>query len=138
MYFPSTPFHHIIVNRCFNSFLKLGKQVHSRGWGEKKCTDKLPFYNYFKPNFRLLHEYLSQNWSSEGHFEGLCVSISKLDQKLQHNISQNHFFSCLKVYYFMAILPKWILAPPKETSSHVFKMPLFPKLFRAFMRQIVR
>ena len=34
---------------------------YNRGWGEKKCTDKLPFYNYFKPNFRHLHEYLSQN-----------------------------------------------------------------------------
>jgi hypothetical protein len=30
------------------------------------------------------------------------------------------------------------LAPPKETSSYVFKMPLFPKLFGAFMRQIIR
>ena len=28
---------------------------------KKKQTDKLPFYNYFQPNFRHLHEYLSQN-----------------------------------------------------------------------------
>ena len=26
-----------------------------RGWGDKKYTDKLLFYNYFKPNFRHLH-----------------------------------------------------------------------------------
>ena len=55
-----------------------------RGWGEKKCTDKLPFYNYFKPNFRHLHEYLSQNWGSDGHFEALNRSIPQLVQKLWH------------------------------------------------------
>ena len=53
-----------------------------RGWGKKKCTNKLPFYNYFKPNFRHLHEYLSQNWSSDGHFEVLNGSIYKLVKKL--------------------------------------------------------
>ena len=31
-----------------------------RGCHEKKQTDKLPFYNYCKPNFCHLHEYLSQ------------------------------------------------------------------------------
>ena len=47
-----------------------------RGWGEKKCTDQLTFYNYFKPNFCHLHEYLSQNWSLDGHFEVLNGSVS--------------------------------------------------------------
>ena len=32
-----------------------------RGCHEKKQTDKLPVYNYVKPNFRHLHEDLSQN-----------------------------------------------------------------------------
>ena len=58
------------------------KQTIYRGWGEKKYTDKLPFYNYFKPNFRHLHEYLSQNWSPDGHFEVLNSSIYILGQKL--------------------------------------------------------
>ena len=31
-----------------------------------------------------LHVYLSQNWGADGHFEGLNVSKSQLDQKLQH------------------------------------------------------
>ena len=53
-----------------------GVMGHYRGWGEKKYTDKLPFYIYFKPNFRHLHEYLSQNWSSDGHFEVLNGSVS--------------------------------------------------------------
>ena len=47
-------------------------------------------------------------------------------------------FSCLKIHYFRASLPKWVLTPPKETSSHIFKMALFPKFFGAFMKHIIR
>ena len=51
---------------------------------------------------------------------------------------KNNFFSCLKMHYFRAILPKWVLAPPKETSSHIFKIALFSKFFGAFMKHIKR
>ena len=51
-----------------------GLTKSARGWVKKKYTNKLPFYNYFKPNFRHLHEYLSQNWSSDGHFEEVLNS----------------------------------------------------------------
>ena len=57
---------------CLNFFVK--KQ--SRGWVKKRYRNKLPFYNYFKPNFRHLHEYLSKNWSSDCHFEVLKRSKS--------------------------------------------------------------
>jgi hypothetical protein len=39
---------------------------------------------------------------------------------------------------FRAILPKWVLGPPKENMSHDFKMAIFPKFFGAFMGQIIR
>ena len=42
------------------------------------------------------------------------------------------------MHHFMASLPKWILTPPKETSSHIFKMVIFPKFFWAFMKHIIR
>ena len=48
------------------------------------------------------------------------------------------FLSCLKMHHFMASLPKWVLTSPKETSSHIFKMVIFPKFFWAFMKHIIR
>ena len=45
---------------------------------------------------------------------------------------KNIFFSCLKMHYFRSILPKWVLAPPKDSSSHIFKIAVFPKFFWAF------
>ena len=50
--------------------------VRSRGCPKNK------FYNHFKPIFRHLHKYLSQNWSWDGHFEVLNGSI--YIQKLWH------------------------------------------------------
>ena len=38
----------------------------------------------------------------------------------------------LKMHYFKGSLPKWVLTPEKETSSHVFKM------FGYFMSHIIR
>ena len=35
-------------------------------------------------------------------------------------------FSCLKIHYSRASLPKTVLTLPKETSSHMFKMAPFP------------
>ena len=42
-----------------------------------------PFYDYFWSFFGKLHEYLSQNLVTGGHFEVLKLSKSQLDQKLQ-------------------------------------------------------
>ena len=44
----------------------------------------MPFYSHFKPNFCHLHNYLSQNWCSDGHFKVLNRSKSQLVQKLWH------------------------------------------------------
>ena len=52
--------------------------------------------------------------------------------------SDNIFFSCLKMHHFRASLPKWVLTSPKEISSHIFKMAIFPKFFEAFMTHIIR
>ena len=48
------------------------------------------------------------------------------------------FFSCLKMSYFRASLPKWVLTIPKKISSHIFKMAIFPKFFEYFMTDIIR
>ena len=48
------------------------------------------------------------------------------------------FFPCLKKHHFRASLPKWVLTSPKEISSHIFKMVIFPKFFEAFMIQVIR
>ena len=37
-------------------------------------------------------------------------------------------FSCLEIHYFRAGLPKSVLTFSKETSSHWFKIALFPKI----------
>ena len=42
------------------------------------------------------------------------------------------------MHHFMASLPKGLLTPPKETSSHIFKMALFPKFFGSSMKHIIR
>ena len=49
-----------------------------------------------------------------------------------------YFLSCLKMHHFMASLPKWVLTSPKKTSSHIFKIVIFPKFFWAFMKHIIR
>ena len=91
----------------------------SRGWGEKKCTDKFPFYIYFKPNFRHLHEYFSQNWSSEGHFEVLDGSVLILiGSKV---MTQNAIFSIFVLVRFC-----------KKKISYVLFLVIFA--FFAFLR----
>ena len=42
------------------------------------------------------------------------------------------------MHHFWASLPKCVLTPPKEISSHIFKMAIFPKFFEAFMSHIIR
>ena len=65
----------------------------------------------------------------------LCLDwIKSYDIILVKNI----FFSCLKMHYFRSILPKWVLAPTNETSSHFFNVAIFPKFFWAFIKDITR
>ena len=40
------------------------------------------------------------------------------------------------MHHFRARFPKWGLTPPKEISSHVFKMAFFPKFFEDFIKYI--
>ena len=51
-------------------------------------------------------------------------------------------FSAFMNHYYWQIklisLPKWVLTPQKETSSHFFNMAIFSKSFLAFMRHIIR
>ena len=47
----------------------------TRGWVSKFATHKSPFYHPFWPFFRHCHNYLSQNWDSDGHFEMLNRSL---------------------------------------------------------------
>ena len=51
---------------------------------------------------------------------------------------QKDKISCLQVHHFRASLPKWVLAPSKKISSHIFKMTIFPNFFEAFMSHIIR
>ena len=69
-----------------------------------------------------------------------CLVYLYLDWIKSYDIIlvKNIFFSCLKMHNNRAILPKWALASPKETSSHLFKMAIFPKFFEALMRHIIR
>jgi hypothetical protein len=55
------------------------------------------FYNHFWPFFCQLHEYLSQNWGSEEHFEVPNLPKSQLAQKLQH---KTQFYSFPGVFNF--------------------------------------
>ena len=42
------------------------------------------------------------------------------------------------MHHFMASLPKWVLTPPEKTSSHMFKMLIFPKFFWDFIKHLIR
>ena len=46
--------------------------------------------------------------------------------------------SCLKMYYFRDVLPKWVLPPQKEISCHIFKMAMFSKFFGDLMTHLIR
>ena len=49
---------------------------------ETKENDKWLFYNHFRPFFGQLHDYISQNWDSDSHFEVLNRSKPWLTQEL--------------------------------------------------------
>ena len=67
------------------------------------------------------------------------MKIAPLDWIISYIIilATNIFFMS-DMHHFRAILPKWVLTPTKETSSHIFKMDTFSKFFRAFMRHKIR
>lgn len=77
-------------------------------------------------------------WLINGYFTTISGHFSANYSKISHKTKVQMVISWMKMHYFMAILPKWILAPPKETSSHIFKMVIFPKFFGAFMKIIIR
>ena len=148
--------------------------------------------------FCQVHKHLSQNLGVNGHFEGLIVFKSQLDQKPQYKIQilpilfffqfckkkienlwlingyfttiSGHFFAnymnifhkteiqmvisgclvclnpnwiksndiisakifffhALKMHHFRASPQKWVWTPPKEISSLIFKMNIFPILW---------
>ena len=101
-------------------------------------THKWPFYDHFWPFFgnyiKIFHKAEIQTVILRC-FEGQNFNWIK-----SYNIIsiKTIFFSCLKMHHFRASLPKWILTPPKEISSHIFKMVIFPKFFGAFMTQLIR
>ena len=80
------------VNEQFNKFSKsllLLKSVREKN--DNFCV--WPFYNHFWPLFCQLHKYLSQTLESDGHFEGLNMWKSQLDQNLWHKLQM--FLACL-------------------------------------------
>jgi hypothetical protein len=60
----------------------------------KMLVSKMAIFWPFVIIFWQLHRYISQNWDSDGYFEVLSVSKSKLDQKLWH-------YNWLKYFFFM-------------------------------------
>ena len=51
-----------------------------------KLTHQWQFYNHFRQFLCLMYVYLSQNWSSDGHFDMLNGSKFWLVQKLWHKM----------------------------------------------------
>ena len=58
------------------------KHTTSIDCSETKENDKWLFYNHFRPFFGQLHDYISQNWDSDSHFEVLNRSKPWLTQEL--------------------------------------------------------
>ena len=53
-------------------------------------------------------------------------------------IGENQFLTCLKMYDFRGISPKWVLTHLKKISCHIFKMYVFSKFFGDFMSHIIK
>ena len=100
----------------------------------KFVTHKLPFYDHFWP--------FTANYSKIFHKADVQMVILRCFVQLYLNWIKSYNIKLVKnfffMHYFKAILPKSDLAPPKETSSHIFKMAIFPKFFGAFMKHIIR
>jgi hypothetical protein len=97
-------------------------------------------------HFKTISGHFSTNYTKNFHKIKVqavilrCLVCLNLNWTKSYDIIlvKNIFFSYLKMHHFRAISPKWVLAPPKEKSSHIFKMAIFSKFFGSFMRHIVR
>ena len=78
---------------------------------ETKENDKWLFYDHFRPFFGQLHDYISQNWGSDGHFEVLNRSKPWLIQKLwlKIQIFPFLFFSDIVEKMHFCFLGFWVL-----------------------------
>ena len=109
----------------------------------RKKTESLRFIN---GSFTTISGHFSANYIKIFHKTEVQTVILRYLVWLNLNwIKSNNtilakiiIFSCLEIHYFRADLPKWVLTFSKETSSHWFKMALFPKIFRAFKKHIIR
>ena len=121
------------TNFPISSFFQLWKKNF---W--KFLTHKRPLFDYFwsyYANYRkVFHKSEVQTIILR------CLVCLNLNWIKNYNIMlvKIFFFSCLKMHHFSTSLPKWILTPSKENSSHVFKITIFSKLFGAFTRHIIR
>ena len=82
------------MNYLFGDWLKNYNDslfIHSVSGGKAQPIS-LAILRIFLGFFCQLHEHLSQNLGANCHFEGLNVSKSQLDQKLQYKIQIIQFF----------------------------------------------
>ena len=104
----------------------------------RKINEKLPLIN---GHFMTLSGHFSASYIEIFHKTEVqtvilrCLVCLNLNWIKSYNIIlvKIFLFSCLKMHHFRAILPKWVLTPQKETSSHIFKMAIFSKFFGAFI-----
>ena len=117
----------------------------------------LGFCNFVRKNnekFRLINGHFMTisgqffaNYIKIFHKTEVQTVILRCLLSLNLNLIKSHYiilvkifvFSCLNMHHFRASLPKWVMTtPPTETSSHIFKINIFPKFFRALIRHIIR
>ena len=83
----------------------------------KKKNEKLQFIN---GHFTTIYGHFSANHDKIFHKTEVQTVFLRclvyLNQKLRYNISQKHFFSCLKMHHFKAILPKCFLTPLRKPA----------------------
>ena len=124
------------ITQITNSFDKCVLQFSKKkNWSFK--FQKCPFFNHF---WSIFGSYIIIFYKTEIQTVFLrCLVCKNLNLIKSYNIVSKRFFffSWVKMHYFRASLPKWILIPQKETSSCVFKMDIFSKFFWAFMRHII-
>ena len=104
----------------------------------KFTTHKWPFYDHFGPFFCNFINIFHKN---EIHVVILRCLVSQnllVESKTTTQYQIRKIVSCLQMHHFRANLPKWFLTPPKEISSHIFKMAIFPKFYETFMCHIIR
>ena len=94
----------------------------------KFITGKWPFFHCFWSFFA--------NFMSIFHETEVQTVILRCLVSLNLNWVKSYFIilvkkkknPCLKMHYFRAISPKWILDPQKEISCHIFKVAILTKI----------